>query len=197
MIILYFYKKAKVMRLITTSLFIFFIQAMLYAQMGQAFPNMETEALTNQIINVPEDIKGKYSIVGLAFTKKSEQDLKSWFNPIYETFLYKPENPGIFDITYDVNGLFIPMFSGAKRAAYGKVMKKMKEGLDPKLQPHVVFYKGTINHYKDALNFDGKDVPYFYVLDPDANIVYATSGKYTNGKMQEVVDAVQQAMKMD
>jgi len=177
-----------------SSLIICFLTITTFAQKGEVFPSMETETLTNEFISVPKDIQGKYTIIGLAFSKKSEQDLKTWFNPIFETFLQKKENPGLFDVSYDVNGLFIPMFSGAKRAAYGKVMKKMKQGLDKRLQPHVVFYKGTIANYKKELNFQGKDVPYFYVLNPEAEIVYHTSGRYSNSKMQEIVNAVQDAM---
>ena len=164
------------------------------AQVGNTFPYLEGESLTKTFVNIPEDVKGKHTLIGLAYTKKSEQDLKSWFKPTYETFLKSPEEAGLFDITYDINCYFIPMFSGAKRAAYGKVMKKMKEGLDRKLQPHVLFYKGNIKEYKEALNFQGKDIPYFFVLDPEGKIVYATSGRYTTKKMQEVVNAVEDAM---
>jgi hypothetical protein len=173
---------------------LFILTCTVSAQVGDTFPEMEAESLSKTFVNIPEEIKGKYTLIGLAFSKKSEQDLKTWFNPVFNTFLDKKENPGFFDVSYDVYGYFIPMFSGAKRAAYGKVMKKMKEGIDPKLQPHVLFYKGTINNYKKALNFQGKDVPYFYILDPDSKIVYTTSGKYSDGKMQQIVDAVQDAM---
>ena len=51
--------------------------------------------------------------------------------------------------------------------------------------------------FKAALNFDGKDVPYFYVLDPDGYIVYATSGRYTEGKMQEIIDVLDGALNMN
>lgn len=181
----------------TTVALIFILTARASSQIGNEFPYLEGESLTNQVVNVPEDIKGKHTLIGLAYTKKSEQDLKTWFKPTYQTFLKSPEEAGLFDITYDINCYFIPMFSGAKRAAYGKVMKKMKEGLDKKLQPHVLFYKGNIKAYKEALNFTGRDIPYFFVLDPDGKIVHATSGKYSTAKMQEVVNAVEDALELD
>ena len=168
-----------------------------FGQIGKSFPNMEAESLTNKNVTLPKDIKGKHSLVGLAFSKKAEDDLKGWFEPIYNQFIYKNPNPGPFDFTFDVNAYFIPMFTGAKRPAYKKVMNKMKKTVSDRLQPNVLFYKGTINEYKDALNFDGKDVPYFYVLDPEGKIVYATYGKYTTKKMQEVTDAVDSALEMN
>lgn len=167
------------------------------AQVGNPFPAMETETLTNQFIQLPEEISGKYSLIGLAFTKKAEDYLKGWFEPTFNQFIYKNPNPGPFDFSFDVYCYFIPMFTGAKRPAYKSVMNKMKETVDERLQPNVLFYKGTINEYKDALNFDGKDIPYFYVVDPDGKIVYATSGRYTQDKMQEITDAVKTAMEVD
>ncbi|WP_425391349.1 hypothetical protein [Ekhidna sp.] len=168
-----------------------------FSQVGESFPEMEAETLTNEFVDIPKDISGKYSLIGIAFSKKAEDYLKGWFEPVYNQFIYKNPNPGPFDFSFDINTYFIPMFTGAKRPAYQKVMKKMKKTIDLRLQPNVVFYKGTLKEYKDALNFDGKDIPYFYVIDPNGKIVYATSGRYTKQKMQEITDAVDSAMEME
>lgn len=167
------------------------------AQVGTVFPNMEGESLTNEFITLPKELEGKYSLVGLAFSKKAEAHLKTWFEPVFNQFIYKPENPGPFDFTYDINCYFVPMFTGAKRPAYQKVMKKLQKSIDKRLQPYVLFYKGQLKMYKESLNFDGKDIPYFYVLDPNGEIVYATSGRYTTQKMQVIVNAVDDALQMD
>ena len=167
------------------------------AQVGNQFPQMEAETLTNTFVSLPTDIKGKHTLIGLAYSKKAEDDLKRWFEPTYNQFIYKNPNPGPFDFSFDVNCYFVPMFTGAKRPAYKKVMNKLKKTIDKRLQPNVLFYKGTIKEYIEGLIFDGMDVPYFYVLDPDGKIVYATSGRYTEKKMQEVTDAVESAMSID
>jgi hypothetical protein len=164
------------------------------AQLNEPFPYLEGETLTNESLILPKDVSGKYSLLGLAFSKRSEKDLKSWYRPTYQTFIYKPESPSLFGGNYDVNTYFIPMFSGVKKAAYGKAMKEMKEKVDPKLHANILFYKGSLKDYKDQLNFDRKDVPYFFVLDPEGKIVYATYGRYTSTKMQEIVDAVEEAL---
>ena len=167
------------------------------AQVGTIFPEMEAETLTNKFVDLPKDVSDKYTLIGLAYSKKAEDDLKGWFEPAFNQFIYKNPNPGPFDFSFDVNCYFIPMFTGAKRPAYKKVMNKLKKTIDRRVLPNVLFYKGTINEYKEALNFDGKDIPYFYVLDPDGKIVYATSGRYTTKKMQEITDAVDSAMEMN
>ncbi|WP_436516197.1 hypothetical protein [Ekhidna sp. To15] len=166
-------------------------------QVGNTFPDMEAETLTNEFVNLPADISDKYSLIGLAYSKKAEDYLKGWFEPVYNQFIYKNPNPGPFDFSFDVNTYFIPMFTGAKRPAYKKVMNKLKKTIDKRMQPNVLFYKGTLKEYKDALNFDGKDLPYFYVLDPEGKIVYTTSGRFTQRKMQEITDAVRDAMEVN
>jgi len=166
------------------------------AQVGDIFPSLDGENLNNEMVNIPADIGGKHALIGLAFSRKSESDLNSWYSPIWNEFIYKPEKPSLFAGSYDINVFFIPMFTGAKRAAYPKVMKKVKEKMDAKLRPHVLFYKGKMKAYKASLNFDeGKDVPYFFVLDPEGKIIYKTYGKYSDKKMREIADAVEPAFK--
>lgn len=168
------------------------------AQVGNPFPTMESESLANELISIPEDLKGKFSIIGLAYSKASESDLKTWFEPAYNQFIYKPEKPSIFDFSYDVHCYFIPMFTGAKRPAYQKVMKKLQKTIDRRLLPNVLFYQGTLKGYKEALGFNkGRDVPYFFVIDPDGKIVYTTYGRYTTAKMQEIVEAVDAALNLE
>ncbi len=176
--------------LFASALFICFNAA---SQVGEDFPLMEGESLTHDLVNLPNDLKGKYAILGLAYSKKSEQDLKSWYSPSYNQFIYKPEKPSLFAGNYDVHVYFIPMFTGAKRPAYKSVMKKVQKGLDERLKPHILFYKGQLKTYKQALGFKGKDVPYFFVLDDKGKIVFATSGGYSEAKMQEIVDIIDEA----
>ena len=176
--------------LLTTSLVVFF--SSVFAQVGDVFPSLDGESLTNEMINIPDDIKGKYALIGMAFSKKSENDLNTWYSPVWNQFIYKPEKPSLFAMNYDINVFFVPMFTGAKRPAYKKVMTKVKDKMDPKLRPYVLFYQGTMKAYKKPLNFnEGRDLPYFYVIDPDGKIVYTTNGKYTDRKMREIVDAVE------
>ena len=86
------------------------------------------------------------------------------------------------------------MFTGAKRPAYQKVMEKLKKTIDKRVQPNVLFYKGQLKEYKEALNFEGKDTPYFFLLNPEGEIIYTTSGRYTQAKMQEITDRVRDTM---
>lgn len=155
---------------------------------GKTFPSMETENLTDQRIVLPEAVRGKYTLLGLAYSKKSEEELNSWFQPVFEKFIQK--NKGLFEgFGYDVHVYFIPMFTGVNAAATGTAKKKAIQNIDPQLQPYILFYKGELKPYKEALDFEKRDVPYFFVLDPEGVIRYATSGKYSSAKM-DAIEAV-------
>ncbi|WP_421872435.1 hypothetical protein [Marinoscillum sp.] len=176
--------------MIRLCIFSVFVSASLLtnAQMGTPFPQLEGESLVHGMVNIPEDVQGKHTLIGLAFSKKSEKDLNGWFNPVYQQLIKEPEAGSLFAFSYDVNVFFVPMLTGAKRPAYESVMKKVEKDVDKKLHPNILFYKGSMKDYKDALNIDDKDVPYIYLLDPDGKIVYMTKGAYSQAKLQKVVD---------
>ncbi|MCZ6692575.1 MAG: hypothetical protein O6939_01605 [Bacteroidetes bacterium] len=175
----------------TTSVILFSlllaVNTFVTAQVGNIFPDMTAETATNKSVTIPNDTKGKYTLLGLAYSKKSEGDLNTWFSPIYDKFIRASADAGIFaSFTYDVNVYFVPMFSGVKAAAAGIAKKKAIKNVEPEILPHILFFKGNIKTYKEALGFEKKDVPYFFVLDPDGKIVHATSGKFTEKKMDAV-----------
>ncbi|HET7180150.1 MAG TPA: hypothetical protein VFI14_10500, partial [Chryseosolibacter sp.] len=125
------------------------------------------------------------TLVGLAYSKKSEGELNSWFQPVFSKFIQKTN--GLFSgFSYDVNVFFIPMFTGVNAAATGTAKRKAAKNIDPQLLPYILFYKGELKTYKQALDFEKRDIPYFFVLDKDGKIVYATSGKYTDEKMEGI-----------
>jgi hypothetical protein len=157
---------------------------------GKIFPAMEAETVEDKKVVLPVDTKGKYTLVGLAYSKKSEDDLNGWFSPVYNKFVRKAT--GLLDgMGYDVNVYFVPMFTGVNAAATGTAKKKALKNIDPILLPHNLFYKGELKPYKDSLDFEKRDIPYFFVLDPEGKIVFATSGAYTEDKLDEVEESIE------
>lgn len=160
------------------------------AQVGKDFPDMEAETVEDKKVMLPADVKGKYTLLGLAYSKKSEDELNSWFQPVFEKFIQKTGGL-LAGFSYDVNVYFIPMFTGVNAAATGTAKRKALKNIDPQLLPNVLFYRGELKKYKAALDFEKRDVPYFFVLDENGKIVFATSGKYTASKMDQVEEAIE------
>ena len=112
---------------------------------GKPFPNMDAETAEDKKVTLPNDVKGKYTLLGLAYSKKAEDELNTWFSPVYEKFVRKAQKGGLFeDMGYDVNVYFIPMFTGVNAAATGTAKKKAIKNVDPELLPRILFYKGRI-----------------------------------------------------
>ncbi|MCX8491181.1 MAG: hypothetical protein ORN54_08945 [Cyclobacteriaceae bacterium] len=157
---------------------------------GTPFPEMITETVDDKKVNLPLDMNGKYTLLGLAYSKKSEDELNSWFSPVFNKFVRKLEGV-MAGMGYDVNVYFVPMFTGVNAAATGTAKKKALKNIDPQLLPYVLFYKGELKKYKEALNFERRDIPYFFVLDPKGKIVYATSGAFSEAKMDGVEEVIE------
>ena len=160
----------------------------LYSHAQKAFPAIEGKNLNEKMMSIPNDTKGKMTLVGIAFSKKSEEALRTWFRPTYSTFINPPKSSLIPVDNYDVNLVFIPMIKGVAKGASGKIFKEMQKGIEKEFHSHVMLFDGNFTPYKDELNFGAKDVPYFYVLDAEGNILHETSGSYTEDKFEEITD---------
>ena len=150
---------------------------------GKAFPDIKGETLSGTVKTIPADTKGKYTLIAMAYSSDADNDLSSWINPVYNKFIVKT---GMFDSEYDVNLVFIPMFSGENFATASIIKKRMKEEINKTLHSSVVFYKGDLDKYKKELNIVKKDTPYIFMLDKSGNILYATDGNYTDEKMEAI-----------
>ncbi len=179
------------MRILTILLLTVVVHGFLLAQVtGKQFPEMTTETADDKKVMLPGDAKGKFTLLGMAYSKKSEDELRTWFQPIFEKFVQKPEGL-MAGMGYDVNVFFIPMFTGINAAAEGTAKKKAMKNLDPKLLPYILFYKGELKSYKEALDFEKRDIPYFFVLNTDGKIVYATSGAFSDDKLSAIEDVIE------
>lgn len=174
------------MKLYIACVLLLFSEVTVFSQKGEVFPELSGKTLESRKISLPTDTKGKFTLIGIAYSKKAEEQLNTWMEPVYLTFIHKPEKPSMFYNQYDVNLFFIPMFTGVNTTLEGPARKKMEKTIDPRLHPYVLFYKGALKPYKEKLAFEEKDTPYFFVLDGDGKIIYATSGSCTEEKLEEI-----------
>jgi hypothetical protein len=166
----------------------FGIASILSAQ--NTFPELTGKTLNNNQIKIPLQTNGKYSLIGIAYSKKAEDDLKTWYQPVYSAFIDQG-GQGIFPTdTYDINIYFIPMITGIAQGASGKIEEKMKENIDKELQPYILIYEGDIKNYRTSLKMTEKDQPYFFVLDQNGKVIYSCQGAYSKSKFEKVLEIV-------
>lgn len=176
--------------LLTLVISVFSITILQAQVIGKQFPSMEAETVEDKKVLLPQQTIGKYTLLGLAYSKKSEDELNSWFSPVFGKFIQK--TTGLMSgMGYDVNVYFVPMFTGVNAAATGTAKRKALKNVDSQLLPYILFYKGELKPYKEALDFEKRDIPYFFVLDPAGKIIYATSGAYTEEKLDAVEEVIE------
>ena len=148
---------------------------------------MEAKTLEGTAVSLPQNLKGKNSMLCIVYSKKSEAALESWLRPVVNTFLVSnPLDPDPFK----GNMYFVIMLSGIKDVASNVIENKLKKGLDRNYWKNVVIYQGPIKDYLENLEFGKKDDPYFCVLDKNGVISYSTTGSYTDDKLQEIESKV-------
>jgi hypothetical protein len=158
------------------------------APVGTLFPELKGETLDDKTLTIPNDTKGKSTIICMAYSDDAEKDLRTWYEPTYDKFIAKTE---LMSDAYDVNLYFVPMFTGAKAGAAAGAKKQMKQDVQADIQPHIIVYKGELDAYKEKLKMDDKKKPYLFVLDKNGKIVYVTSGPYTEEKMDGIDDNIE------
>lgn len=155
-----------------------------YAQVGKAFPKIETERISGEKVNLPAAFSGNYTIVGIGMGRKAEEALRTWQTPIYNTFIAKT---GFMDDMYAVDVFFLPVFTGASRAAKGKVVKKLKENNEALVIDHVYVYSGSREPF-DAIGVRDKSEPYFLLINDKNQIVYVAKGSFKQFFLDEITD---------
>ena len=165
------------------------LSSSLLAQEGKQFPSIETYDLNEQKIVIPEDSKGKFTLVGIAFSEDAQSDLYSWSQPVFSEFM---DENNLSSLVYDPNVYLIVMFTGANRVAYNKAKKQITEGTDESLKDNVVLYKGKMEDYRKELGMKSRKKPYFFVLDKDGKIIYTAEGRYNQKVLKEVGNLIEE-----
>lgn len=176
------------MRFLFLSLIILFSTS----ETEKTFPVLQGETLSGKQISLPSDTKGKYTLIGAAYSQKADDALKGWMQPVYSTFIEPPSSSLFPSEPYDVNLYFVPMISGIAKTAGGKIKQEMKEKIDKKLHNYILVYEGEIKTYKASLEMPDKDQPYFFVLDKNGKIVKTFSGAYSEDKLDEVLEIIEE-----
>ena len=176
---------------IKTTLFlsILFLFQTSFAQVGDPFPTIKVADLNEDSITLPEDSKGKFTLIGVAFSEDAQRDLYTWSDPVFQKFM---NDDNLNSMVYDPNVYLILMFTGVNSIAANKAKEKIQEGTDESLKDNVVLYKGKMEDYRKKLNMKNRKVPYFFVLDREGKVIYETQGGYQYHILEKVGEMIEE-----
>lgn len=158
-------------------------------QEGDQFPSIDVLDLNENAFNIPNDSKGKFSLVGVAFSEDAQKDLYSWSQPVFSEFM---DENNMSSLVYDPNVYLIVLFTGANQLGYNKAKEQITQGTDESLKDNVVLYKGKMEDYRKILKMKDRKKPYFFVLDKEGKIIYTASGKYNQKVLQDVAKLIEE-----
>ena len=163
-------------------IFLLFIISPAFGQIKSKFPTVETEKVTGEIVEIPSAFAGKYAFIGVGTSKKAEDQLRSWQNPLYQKFVAKT---GLMDDMFNVELCFLPLFTGASQVAKDKVIKKLKENNEALVIDNVYVYAGKREPFT-AIGVDDRSEPYFYLIDKNGIIVWTATGAFNRKYMDQI-----------
>ena len=161
---------------------LFLTLAQANAQLGKPFPIIETVKISGEIVSLPDRIGEGFSLIGMGISKKAEDDLRTWEAPVYNKFVAKT---GLMDDMFDVGVYFLPIFTGATRAAKGKIIDKLRENNEALVMDHVYIYAGNSEPFDD-ISLDDKSEPCFVLVNAKGKIVWSARGAFKQKYLDEI-----------
>jgi ATP10 protein len=157
-----------------------------YAQ--QLFPTLSCETLADKKLVIPNDVKGKRTVVCLAMSPKAEKMLRAWNNPLY-TALFAEGMGGLMGgRMYDANLCFVGMLKGIAKLGLTEAKKQSKKEVEKKLHSNFMVSDDDVNALMKNLNITDVKEPHFFVLDGEGKVIYHTQGEYSEQKMNDITE---------
>lgn len=154
---------------------------------AQRFPTITGETVDGRTITLPDPASKDFTLVVMALGKGAQKDLEAWYEPAYLRFVAKH---GLMAGAYECDLWFVPVFVGLNKAAYDPTMNRLRKSAEPEVAQRVLFFKGEFDAIQQALGLKRADVPYFFVLDGQGNIVHRTEGAFSEEKLEAIEEVM-------
>ena len=143
---------------------------------SQEFPTIEAETLSGKKILFPDITTGKYALILVAFKRQTQGEVDSWLDPFIEEFGDR-ESVTFYEI---------PMISKNWKWMSGWIDAGMRSGVPKNKHDHVATYYGPLTEYFDYFGVDDSGKVYVFLLDPEGNIIWKTSGRANENTFNEL-----------
>lgn len=156
--------------------------------LGQSFPKITTTDLNTNTIDLPTALQGKKSILFIALTKKAEDKLTDWYEPVYMLFL---DESGFNAMAYDCNIRLLMLFTGPSVSMAETIKQGIVQATDPSMASLLLFSEGSMNNEFKELGISKSGDAYVFVLDERGSVLFKSEADYSDKLLEKIADFVE------
>ncbi|MFN7118850.1 MAG: hypothetical protein ACK4TA_18770 [Saprospiraceae bacterium] len=130
------------------------------------FPVIEALDLAGKPVSLPNDCKGKPTLISIAFVTEAQYQIDTWAKPFMQQF--------VNDST--AHYYEIPMIDVKNRLYQNFIDWGMRSSLPKSMHSKVMTYYGDFEFYCKALKMNDINKAYIFLLNENGNIIYRNEG---------------------
>lgn len=150
-------------------------------EIGIQFPQLKAETLSGIEIKYPDDVKGKVTLILIAFRRETQRKLDSWLEPFSK----------LFEADSSVQFYEIPMLSAGWKLMSPIIDGGMRSGIPKQKHGNVTTYYGNVDKYCEQLGMKDKSDAYIFLLDSKGTIQWRSNGFATQEKLKELFERIE------
>ncbi len=139
-------------------------------------PQVHAQLLTGQAVNLPGDLHGKPAVIVIGFSQGSREQVAAWGRRL------APDYHDAQDVSY----YEAAELESVPRLLRGYVLKKIKETVPARAQPHFLTVTDREAEWKFTTGFAAKDDAYLVLIDPSGQVRYTTHGATSDAAYAEL-----------
>jgi len=141
---------------------------------GQSIPVTDARSLADNVIKLPDDLKGKPAVLVLGFSKSSSRQTKPWADELNRDFGSDPK----------IAFYQLPMLQEVPCPLRGFVLQGMRKPLSTADRKHFVPVFDNEAAWKVAAHFVAPDEAYVLLVDGFGRIEWQASGVFGDEKYE-------------
>ncbi len=149
---------------------------LLAAPAAPTLPQVHAQLLTGEAVTLPADLHGRPTVLVLGFSQGSREQVAAWGRRL------APDYRDAQDVAY----YEMAELESVPRLLRGYVLKKIRETVPARAQPHFLTFTEHEAEWKAAAGFDARDDAYVLLLDPAGQVRYRTHGATSDAAYAEL-----------
>lgn len=144
---------------------------------GSKFPELKVKSLAGTWVTLPKAGAGKVRLIGIAFERKAQSMLDSWFVPFEKEFGKNPRYQAYEIPMIGPNWNFLSLI----------IDSGMRDGIPAEKHAYVLPVYEDYSKYQKELDLKAKELAYLFLLDKKGLIRWKGKGYPTAETLQEMI----------